>query len=300
MTRIRLSIALALGLGLVPAPAIFGQTGPRLVVPEAPLPEGAIRRFGYQPREPAPAQQPARPVEITDLSDLEPGRNGSTRVRTVMALTPDGKQLVVADYSGRIDVWDVATGRRAKRLQEPNAEKIHAIAVSPDGRWLACARTKPDVQLWDLTTGQVAGSIPLKPPDEKRRSGGAAERVAFASDSKVLYTAVEAYADTTDAGATAWEVPSGKRLWNTPAVGYNLAADPRGRWVLTSNLSDNPIRLALLDARTGQVARSMPIEPSWEPDGTAVDATVTLDRIFAPDGSRLITSQGDGTVRAWD
>jgi DNA-binding beta-propeller fold protein YncE len=298
MTRFHLSAALAFGLGL--GPEVLAQTGPRLVLPEAPLPEGAIRRFGFQPREPAPAKQPARPREVADLIDLEQADRGTTRVHTVMALTPDGKRLVVADYSGRIDVWDVATGRRARRLQEPNSEKVHAVAVSPDGRWLACARTRPDVQLWDLTTGQVAGTIPLKPPPEKRRTGGAAERVAFAADSKVLYTAVEAYAETPDAGATAWEVPSGKRLWNAQSVGYNLAADPRGRWVLTSNLNDNPIRLALLDARTGQAAKSMPIEPSWEPDGTAVDATITLDRMFTPDGARLITTHGDGTVRAWD
>jgi len=88
-----------------------------------------------------------------------------------------------------------------------------------------------------------------------------------------------------------------------PDVGYNLAADPKGRWVLAGLIQEEPSRLGLFDAATGKLVRGLVIEPSWEmEEGMAVmlDASATLDRAFTPDGSRLVTIHGDRTVRVWD
>lgn len=298
MNPSRLLAALLLGLAVLPTTPVLAQSGPRLPVGFAPLPEGAIRRFGYALRMAPAAKPPAEPTVTGRRSDREvPGPT-----RTVMALTADGKQLGVADYAGRIDVWDVATGRLVKRLQDRGSDPIHSVAVSPDGRWLACGRTRPDIQLWDLNAGKLVATIPLKSTDDKRRPG-TPERMAFSPDGKALYTGIDIYSDSEHRGSTGWEVPSGKRLWNVTGVGYNLAADPRGRWVLTG-LLDEPARLVLIDAATGKVARALsPIEPSWEPDeggGFAADASTTLDRMITPDGTRLISVHGDTTIRAWD
>jgi WD40 repeat protein len=299
MVHSRLYASILFGLAIQPATEVLAQSGPRLPVWLAtpPLPEGAIRRFGNAP-PPLPASTKAAATAPRANRLEEPGPRPT---RTVMALTHDGKQLVVADYTGRIDLWDVATGRLAKRLQEPGPEPIHSVAVSPDGRWLACGRTRPDIQLWDLAAGKVAGTIPLKRAGQNSRPG-TAERMAFAPDGKILYTGIDIYSDTGDHGSTAWEIPSGKRLWNVNGVGYNLAADPRGRWVMTGIL-DDPARLALFEAATGRVVRAMPIEPSWEPGeggSVAVDASATMDRMFTPDGGRLLSIHSDGTLRAWD
>ena len=60
--------------------------------------------------------------------------------KTTMALHPDGKHMFVADRAGRIDKWEIATGRHIKRLQESGKEAITCLSVSTDGRWLACGR----------------------------------------------------------------------------------------------------------------------------------------------------------------
>ena len=93
-------------------------------------------------------------------------------------MTPDGRQLVVADGTGRIDQFELATGRRVRRLQERGPEGIHSIAVSPDGKWLACGRVRGDLQSWDLSTGKAHGLVPVgSGADEDGR--GVVERLAF-------------------------------------------------------------------------------------------------------------------------
>jgi WD40 repeat protein len=293
MTRLRLHLAFA--LAILPAADLGALPFP--TDPGPPLPDGAVRRFGKAPPEPPAKKQPA--TDTGDVVTLDEANVSNPARRAAMAQTPDGKQLVVGDATGRIDVFEISTGRLARRLEEPGGDAVYNLAVSPDGRWLACARVKPGIQIWDLTAGRVEGTIALKAGSDRRRPG-TAERLAFAPEGKVLFTGIDIFSDSADQGATAWEVPSGKRLWNVPGVGYNLAADPSGRWVLSSLLRQGPIRLVLLDQATGRVAGTLPIEPSWEPDGTAVDATTTLDRVFTPDGARLVTSHEDGTVRAWD
>ena len=102
---------------------------------------------------------------------------------------------------------------------------------------------------------------------------------------------------------TAWEVPSGRKLWNVSGVGFNLSADPRGRWVLSGLLQEERVKLALLDTTTGKVVASMPVESSWEAEGDGlrlVELSATLDRRVTPDGSRLVSIHDDGTARAWD
>lgn len=288
MTR---SFAPAIGLALVWAAVAAAFPFP---TPAGPLPDGAVRRFG-RPDPPRPKVDRPEPTRLTY-------RQVDGPTGAAFALTPDGRSLVVADATGRIDLFDLATGRLRRRLQAPNSEGIHVIAVSPDGRWLACGRTRGDLQLWDLPAGKPAAVFPVRPRAD-RDGRGLVERIAFGPDSKVLYTGVEMYSSIGNRGATEWEVPSGKRLWNVPDVGYNLAADPKGRWVLAGLIQEEPSRLGLFDAATGKLVRGLVIEPSWEmEEGMAVmlDASATLDRAFTPDGSRLVTIHGDRTVRVWD
>jgi DNA-binding beta-propeller fold protein YncE len=219
-----------------------------------------------------------------------------------MAQTPDGRHLVVGDASGRIDMFDLATGKLDRQLQSHSTIGIHVVAVSPNGRWLACGRTRGDVQFWDLTTGKITRLINAQSdPDPERR--GIVERLAFKSDSTVLYTGIDPYQGAENAGASAWEVATGKKLWTMSGVGYNLAADPRGRFVVTGVLSEESPRVSLLDAATGRVVQNMPVEASVEPGpdgGTILEISATMDRRFTPDGTRVVSVHDDGTVRGWD
>jgi RNA polymerase sigma factor (sigma-70 family) len=232
--------------------------------------------------------------------DLKTGQQMPTPdgylTQTTVATTPDGKRLAVLDHGGNFDFWDLASGRHVKRLASGKAGGFDCVAISPDGRWLAGGRTTQDVQLYDLVAEKVERVIPLvEKPDSK--GSDHVKRVAFRADGKVLYTG------SGKTGVTAWEVPSGKQLWNAPNFGPYLAVDPKGRFIAAGGgYRDRRVQFAVLDPATGEERGRIDVTPG--PPGNEqieeADPAYLADLVVAPDGSRLITSHHDGTVRLWD
>jgi WD40 repeat protein len=56
---------------------------------------------------------------------------------TAVAADPQGRVVASADRSGRILVWDVASGAQRHRWDLPG--RVHGLAFAPDGRHLATA-----------------------------------------------------------------------------------------------------------------------------------------------------------------
>ena len=116
------------------------------------------------------------------------------------------------------------TGKRVMQVQSGKSGGFDCADVSADGRWLAGGRTTQDVQLFDLAAGKTERIFGLvDKPDPK--GSDHVKRVAFRPDGKVLFTG------SGKTGATAWEIPSGKRLWRAEGTGPLVAVDPKGRWL---------------------------------------------------------------------
>jgi WD40 repeat protein/predicted Ser/Thr protein kinase len=80
-----------------------------------------------------------------------------------VAFSPDGQRLASGSVSGKVRVWDVATGQEALTLhclaRTPYTVcTVYRVCFSPDGNRLAAACSQGIVQVWDAT-----------PLDEKRR-----------------------------------------------------------------------------------------------------------------------------------
>jgi WD40 repeat protein len=215
--------------------------------------------------------------------------------QTAIAPLVDRKTLVVSDHWGVIDLWDLTTGKRLKRLQDQNAAGIDTLTVSADGRWLACGRTTQDVALWDLRAGKPGRVIPLADKDNALELDHV-KRVAFSADGTVLFTG------SAETGISAWATATGKRLWNAPNLGPWLDADPRGRWIVTSSPEEQEQpQWVLLDAKTGVIVRRVGVPQVEEEDGRGIEYTpVVSDLAFTPDGSRLVTAHEDGRARIWN
>jgi RNA polymerase sigma factor (sigma-70 family) len=217
--------------------------------------------------------------------------------RTITAMLPstDGKHVIVGDHAGALDFWDVSRGRRVKQL--PGAEQggINCLAQSADGRWLAGGRTSQDIRLFDLSTGRTVRDIHLEKPEPVWSDH--VVRVAFSPDGKVLFDS------SARTGVTAWEVSSGKRLWNTAGQPTLMACDPKGRWIATGGgYGEPPIRWNLLEAKSGNVLGQGDVETAevLEARGNYPYPPYLTDLVFMPDGSRLLTAHYDGTLRVWD
>jgi WD40 repeat protein len=74
-----------------------------------------------------------------------------------LSLSPDGKQLAVAD--GPLLLLDTATGKLVRRLKRVTDNPHVACAFAPDGKLLACV-TGFEVQLLDPATGAKRGWFP--------------------------------------------------------------------------------------------------------------------------------------------
>jgi WD40 repeat protein len=93
-----------------------------------------------------------------------------------VAITPDGAR-VVASASGRLGVWNVASGQLERTLTD---EYDQAFAVAPDGGAIAMAGREGTVEIRDLASGAVVRTV--------EGQTGTLAAVAFSRDGQLLVT----------------------------------------------------------------------------------------------------------------
>ncbi|MEQ4302836.1 Hsp70 family protein [Plantactinospora sp. B6F1] len=201
------------------------------------------------------------------------------------AFSPDGRMLATYDSGvfGYVQVWDVASGRRIRRISDKWWASCLAFSPKND-RLVACAGPHEYVRLWSVSGWRQLGQVHTDNP-------AAIRNVAFSPDGRLLVT---------DGGAgniLFWDVATRKRLKLSrasafpsdmvPAAdpGVAMAFSPDGRTLATGGV-DGTVRLWNVSTRQ-QVAVL---------DGHHANVVQVA---FAPDGT-LATSGSDWTVRLWD
>lgn len=215
--------------------------------------------------------------------------------RTTLAPDRDRKSVIISDHVGRIDRWNLESGKLAKQLHPGGADGINHVTVSRDGRWLAAGCTTQRVKVWDLTkeTKDPIRVVELG-AGEKKSGTDHVQRVAFSPDAKRLYCVTE------KTGLSALEMPSGKVVWNVEKAGYFFSLDPSGKWIVGGGGSYNPgpVRFSVIDAQSGKLAREIEVEP-LSTDPNSVSTPWISDLTFLPGGT-LLSSHYDGTLRLFD
>lgn len=78
--------------------------------------------------------------------------------RPGLAFSPDGATLAVAEYCGRIRLWDIESG--LERFHDPQPRgRVNAVSVSPDGRVVFTASDDGSLRLWNLHSGIEAEQL---------------------------------------------------------------------------------------------------------------------------------------------
>jgi WD40 repeat protein len=242
----------------------------------------------------------------------------TSRVRS-LAFSPDAATLVTTDDSGRVRLWDVATGRE-RFPHSGHTGSARTVAVSPDGRWVASGGKDGIIKLWDLATGkhlrdltghaQEVNKLAFSPdgktlasaggdgtarlwdltqeppaaPLVLRDPGGYLTSLAFSPDGRFLATACGELGGS----LTLWEVASRKilRRYSGQSHPQDVAFSPDGK-TLAAGGKDHQIRL--WDVASG-----------WERAALAGHTNMIGAVAFSPDGQGLTSVGRDGAVRFWD
>jgi WD40 repeat protein len=196
-----------------------------------------------------------------------------------IAFNPDATRIASAgdnsDKTARI--WSV-DGKQLRVLHHRGP--VVRVEFSPDGRLLATASGDEMARLWEVATGKLRRTL--------RGHTDFVRDVDFRRDGKVLVTASD------DSDARTWNVATGRSRVLRGHFGPVVRArfSPNGRWIVTAG----PRTAALWDAGTGEF---------FAPTGLAdpflrgpLQGPVT-SAVFTRDGRRILTSSGDGTVRAF-
>jgi WD40 repeat protein len=203
--------------------------------------------------------------------DAEAEIGHSSWTVTHLAVSPDGTRLAATAQVDRVRLWDLTQSRALGEL--PGTETSWWTAFSPDGRELFTA--DHTVKQWDVASRKLLREFP-------GMSG------AISPDGKTLYTCQgHRFIYEGAAGVvTAWEIPTGKMLFEIPGPARTIALSHDGT---TLAVSDAESTIALYDARDGRRLR---------------DAWPSQDRLwhltFSPDDRLLVASGWSTVVRLWD
>ncbi|MCX5603778.1 helix-turn-helix domain-containing protein [Streptomyces phaeochromogenes] len=244
------------------------------------VPDGSVRGMAFSPDGRTVAASSPRAVRVWDVATGRL-RHSFTSDPEAVAFGPDGRTVSVAGRNGRVQLWDLATGRT--RTAHNSRSKGASVAFSPDGRTYAIARTDGLVQLREVATGAVRRTISDGPIG--------VNEMAFAPDGRTL--AIPGQADTVQL----WDTASGTARATVTAGHHGrgvmkVALSADGRTLVTSSNLAPAVRVHGLSAERPQTTLS----------GQA--STYIADMAFSPDGQTMATVRqgppGRGSVQLWD
>jgi WD40 repeat protein len=185
-----------------------------------------------------------------------------------VAWAPDGKRLATAGHDRTVRIWDAATGKEVRTLRG-HTGPVFGVAYSPDGKRLASNGVDRTVKVWDATADQEGLSLPgpLR----------GVQAVCFSPDCRYLALADE----------------------DRQAV--ELLSNDLSAWAAIL-LQNQPFAAA----GCSSYALTVPCVRVWSLGRRREVLRLTGHRdwvkslAYSPNGKRLASASGDGTVRVWD
>jgi WD40 repeat protein len=252
---------------------------------------------------------------------------------TSVAFSPDGKMLVSGSHDGTVILWDVATGKQLRAIEDHRLNgkpfEVVSVAFSPDGKRVASASSDKTVRVWEVATGaavrkfsnvEYAQQVVFSPDGNRLAVANCATvlvwdlnagtlirtltKAKFGVDSNYCAGHV-AFLENgrriiADAGPfQIWEVASGRELRRLPfkQSGSAMTVSSDGtKLLLGGDLNGAQGVIQLWDLASATLLRRFPEQPN-------VVESVALSpggKIAASDGSENMDPFSPGYIQLWD
>jgi WD40 repeat protein len=241
---------------------------------------------------------------------------------TTVALSPDGRRLLLAIFNGEQGVWDAETGKEIQSFDWHTIGSFLTADFSPDGRKMLTNDNGLSFSLWDVDTGKEVQHFTVDPgwrprflyPEGDPRSG--VERLALSPDGHRALTS------DMEGSFRLWNVDTGKqvRVFTVHSNGIlDVGFSSDGSKMLTENADSSS---TLRDVKRGSEIQHFgsSSRPSFSADSSRVligssvwDAAAgkELRRFTASsgsgrfgsisaDGRRVLLGGSDGVTWLWD
>jgi len=195
-----------------------------------------------------------------------------------LALSHDGKTLVVAGGDGKIRFLDMATGE-VRRILTGHTNVIYRGVFSPDEKLLASSSRDRTARIWDVATGRELQTL----------SGFrcSVKTVVFSPNGKMLAAAGN------DGMLKLWDVKTGTELKSLVHINsadidmsvYSVAFNPDGKKIYAGN-GDGTIS-------------EWDVESGKETNVWKAHHHSAFKLVFSPD-YRVLASLEDSVVKLWD
>ncbi len=262
--------------------------------------------------------------------------SGHTEVVWSMTYSPDGEQLASCSFDASIRLWDAQTGRLIRTLTGHN-DKVYSVVYSLDGKQIASGSYDNTVRLWDTQTGELIRTLTGHTNwVEQVRYSPNGKQIAsrpYGDNGKIRLWDAESgqlsYTLSKPSG-TYWDPMASPYIWdfvyspNGDHIAFcaedgtvqlfdaqsgqfiqtlkgqagsilKVEYSPDGQKIASASRAtdDSGSSIELWDVQTGQLLHTL--------KGHTKGSNINISSIvYSPDGTQLVSSSHDGTVRLWD
>src|ERR1051326_3869578 len=176
---------------------------------------------------------------------LLPGHSGDLREAICVDLSPNGHLAALGYENGKIELWDVETGKAFGSIQA-HSDRIRTLEFAPDGNTLVSGGSDHAVRLWDVNRQTMLG-------ETKDQHKGAVCAAVMSRDGERLASACAAGTiklwNPTNLATALITIPSHKsaiRVLDFSEDAKTLASGGEDKtvklWNVASLLSDSPFQ----------------------------------------------------------